>query len=150
MNWIGDRPFADAGGDALDGAVADVAGDEDAGDARFQQVGRAVEVPALRASAVAGEVQPAMTKPCSSRSTRPASQLVCGIAPIMMNSDAAGSVSVSPETIWSDGDPLQPLAADRFGEAGVGADLDVLRLGDAVDEVLAHAAAERRRRGRSS
>src|SRR3954453_5740241 len=50
------RAFAHGGGHALDGAVAHVAGHEDAGDAAFEPVGGALEAPAGRVLAVLDQI----------------------------------------------------------------------------------------------
>src|SRR5258705_12749400 len=52
----GNGAFADAGSDALNGAMAHIADDEDAGDAGFKERGIAIDAPALGALAVAQEI----------------------------------------------------------------------------------------------
>src|SRR5262249_25129609 len=48
--------FADRGGDALAGSAADIAGGEDSGDARFEEKGIPIEVPAARPLVGASQV----------------------------------------------------------------------------------------------
>ena len=91
----GDGAFADGRSDALDRAVADIAGREHPGQAGLQQQRWPIERPVAGWPAVAEEVRPVSRNPRSSRWTVAASQSVWGSAPIMMNSAAAANLSVA-------------------------------------------------------
>ena len=96
----GDGAFADGRSDALDRAVADIAGREHPGQAGLQQQRWPIERPVAGWPAVAEEVRPVSRNPRPSRWTVAASQSVWGSAPIKMNRAAAGSVSVVPVVLW--------------------------------------------------
>ena len=90
----GDRhaALADRRRDALDGAGADVAAREDARDARLEEVGVAVEIPA--SAAVTSE--PVSTKPRRSSAISGGSHAVSASAPMKMKSPPDSSRVVSP------------------------------------------------------
>jgi len=134
----GHAAFSDAAGDALDGAVTDVAGAEDSGDAGFEGEGLAVEGPGVDVAASA--------------------DVAVGVAfergwqPVGFgdgtNHDEQGDGVTSDGGFrgvgWArdGGDLLEvDLAMDR-GDVGIGLDADVGLVVDLLDEVLRHGLGE--------
>src|SRR6266700_2486406 len=81
---------------------------------------------------------PVRTKPFSSPSTTPLSQLVCGSVPMKMNSEVAGSVFSSCVLSLT----IMMLALHSHN-AGAGLDLDIVRVLNPVDEIFGHVFCER-------
>ena len=140
----GHRALADRGGHALDRAVPHVAGDEDAGHARLEQVRVAVERPAGRPVAVRarrrGRARRGRSRARRARPGRRATRSP-GCAPMKMKRWDAGTVSVpSASRIVSVSRWSLPAASTTCGAR---ADGDVRDRRDLLDQVVRHALRER-------
>ena len=91
----GHRPFTDAGGDTLDGTMLHISGCENTWDNCFQEERFTIRRPALKRLSLVHQVQTGEDEALLVASTTPFSQLVCGSAPMKMNSEVAGTVCSS-------------------------------------------------------
>jgi hypothetical protein len=131
----GHAAFAYAAGDAFDGAVADVAGAEDAWEVGFEGEGFAVERPGGEVAAGA-DVALGVAFEFGGEPAR-----VGGGADHEEECVAVAGLGELFAVGWprGGGDAVQVVFAFDAGDLGVGFDADVLLAGDLVDEVLRHA-----------
>src|SRR5262245_8198277 len=132
----GHGALADGAGDPLDRVVTDVTGGEEARQARLEEEGLPVEIPAgRRLDAQAGEDEPLLVagddalEPGRSRLLADEDEHRVGVALDL----AVGS---------REGRPLQVRVATQRGGRSARSNLDVAELPDLVHEVRAHAGAD--------